>query len=63
MRVCGPTEVRRGGSVDVLLKVLSDLLGYPRTSITSDIYGANYRHPVIYFTVVVRIVPEDLAAD
>jgi len=31
--------------------------------VTSDIYGAGYGHPVIGFTMVVRIFSGDLAAD
>ena len=43
------------------LDAANNLLGYPRTFLMREVYEANYGHPVIDLTLIVRIVPGDLA--
>ena len=40
--------------MDIFLKVSSDLLGYPHTYITTDVYGAKYGPPVMDYTGLSR---------
>ncbi len=56
-------EVQRRALMNIPLDIPGALPGYPQTTVIKDVYGANYGHPAIYFTPIVRIVPEDLAVD
>ena len=62
-----PEEVRRRFVVErpwmSFLAVRSYLLGYPPTFANKYVYRADKRHPQIYFTCILHMIPGDLAAN